>query len=947
MIGTTIAQYHILEKLGEGGMGVVYKARDTKLERDVALKFLPDRPGTSDQEKTRFVQEARAASSLNHPNVCTIHDIQEHAGPDGSKQMFIVMEFVDGQTLRDRMGSTGSMSLRQAVEIGIQAADGLSAAHDKGIVHRDIKPENIMIRKDGIAQIMDFGLAKLRASSSKITRLTREGSTVGTAGYMSPEQVQGLDSDHRSDIFSLGVLLYELFTGQLPFKGVHETALAYEIVNVDPAPMSVMKPDIDPSLDAIVLECMEKDPNERTQSAKQVAVDLRRYKRESSRQKASRITAARPVYTGAGSVSGVTSGAASGVASRASAASTGAMPVGGDSGEFSGEYTGAAAQPAAGRSRSIVPWIVAGLFFLTTAGALLFHFTNPPVPPPRRVTRATIMAPLNANFNVGNGGHIAISPDGRIVAFAASDTTGRNSLWVRPVGSMTPILLPGTNGATYPFWSPDNRTVAFFAGGKLKKIDAAGGPTLTICDAADGRGGTWNREGVIVFSPEANGLLSKVSAAGGLPVPLSKVDSGVVAINHRWPHFLPDGRHFVYTTQSTVGGIVDDSIRIASIDGGYDTVLMIGNSNVEYASGHLLFHRQSMLMAQPFDTVRLAFTGDAVPIAEELQYSNFRYRAIFSVSGEGVLIYQGGAEQTGRIAILDGAGNTVQVLDFKNPAGGRFSSDGKRIVLESRDDQARTADIWIRDIESGRDSRFTFDAAIDRTPVWSPGDDSIVFSSTRSKRYDLYVKHTNGTDAEQLLLQSDQDKFVSDWSRDGRTLAFYTTGSMTTKMDLWILPLTGDRKPIPFLRTEFREGLGSFSPDGRWIAYMSDETVRWEIYVRALDGSAGKWQISIDGGVAPRWAGDGKTIYFGSADRKAMAAAVRVVNSAVVVDSIRTLFDYDSRSIIGGYSDITPDGRRVLARIGESRLTTPPITMVVNWNEELKKQANAEAPDGR
>ncbi len=926
MIGQTIAHYTVLEKLGEGGMGVVYKARDTKLDRDVALKFLPDRTVASDQEKARFVQEAKAASALNHPNVCTIHDIQEHDG-----HLFIVMEHIDGQTLRERMATIG---FRQAIEIGMQVADGLSAAHEKGIVHRDIKPENIMIRKDGIAQIMDFGLAKLRASNSKITRLTREGSTVGTAGYMSAEQVQGLDSDHRSDIFSLGVLLYELFTGRLPFNGVHETALAYEIVNVDPAPMSAFKPELEASLDAIVLECMEKDPNERTQSAKQVSVDLRRAKRESSRQRTSRITAARPIGAGP-----------SGIGSRVSGFS---MPAGAQgSGEWPAEYPGAVAHPAAPRSKTLLPWIVAGLFLLTTAGSLYFHFTNQPAPTPRRVTRSTILAPLKVNFNVVNGGHIAISPDGRTVAFVASDTTGRNSLWVRPVASMTAILFPGTNGATHPFWSADSRTVAFFASGKLKKIDAAGGPTLTICDAPDGRGGTWNREGVIVFSPDANSLLSKVSAAGGVPVSLSKVDSAVAVVNHRWPHFLPDGRHFIYTTQSTVGGLVDDSIKIATMDGALDTVLMIGNSNVEYASGHLLFHRQGMLMAQPFDTARLVFSGDAVPIAEELQYSNFRYRAIFSVSREGVLIYQAGAEQNGKIAILDGSGNTSQVLDFKNPVGGRFSNDGKRIALESRDEQVRGGDIWIRDIASGRDSRFTFDAAIDRAPFWSPGDDSIVFSSARGIRYDLYVKHTNGTDAEQLLLASDQDKYVSDWSRDGRTLAFTTTGNIKTKMDLWLLPLYGDRKPVTFLKTEFREGNGSFSPDGRWIAYMSDETSRWEVYVRALDGSAGKWQISIDGGVGAKWSGDGKSIFFQSLDRKAMAATVRVVNSAFVVDSIRTRFDYDSRSVIGGLSDISLDGRMVLARIGESRLTTPPITMVVNWEEELRKAAAATADADR
>jgi dipeptidyl aminopeptidase/acylaminoacyl peptidase len=449
-----------------------------------------------------------------------------------------------------------------------------------------------------------------------------------------------------------------------------------------------------------------------------------------------------------------------------------------------------------------------------------------------------------------------------------------------------------------------------------------------------------------VFSPEANSHLSRVSAAGGQPVPLT-ADTAGAPVNHRWPHFLPDGRHFIYTTQSTVGGIVEDSVRIAALDGSRDTVLMIGNTNVEYASGHILFHRQAMLMAQPFDTARLALTGDAVPIAENLQYSSFRNRAIFSVSRDGVLIYQGGAESNGRFAILDGNGNIVETLDFKNPGGGHFSNDGKRLALGSRDDQSRVADLWIRDIASGRDSRFTFDPAVDRTPVWSPGDDSLVFSSIRSQRADLYIKHTNGTDAEKLLLTTDRDKAVSDWSRDGKMLVFASTGDPKTKADLWLLPLTGDRKPVSFLQTEFRETAGFFSPDTRWMAYMSDETGRWEIYVRAIDGSAGKWQISIDGGGGPVWSADGRQIFFQSLDRKLKAAAVRISNGTVVVDSIRTMFEFDAKSVVGNLLDVSRDGRRVLATVGSSRQTTPPITMVVNWDEELKKRSTVEAGDGR
>lgn len=912
MIGQTISHYKILDKLGEGGMGVVYKAEDTKLDRMVALKFLPTHLASSEQDKARFVQEAKAAAALNHPNVCSIIDIQEHDG-----QMFIVMEFVDGQTLREKRGT---ISFKQATDIGIQIADGLAAAHEKGIVHRDIKPENIMIRKDGIAQIMDFGLAKLRSASSKINRLTKEGSTVGTAGYMSPEQVQGQDVDHRSDIFSFGVVLYEMFTGQLPFRGVHETALAYEIVNVDAAPMAALKPDIDPALDGIVLDCLEKDAKERCQSVAEVARDLRRVKRESTRQRASRVTASRPAYV-----------------------QSATMPA----------MTPETASPQMQKKSSPLPWIVSGVLFLIASAAIGYMlFPKPVIPPaPLPVTRAYIFPPSKVNFNVQAGGHIAISPDGKKIAFVGSDTTGTNQLWVRPVESLTPLPLAGTNGANYPFWSPDGKSLAFFAGGKLKKIDATGGPVVTICDASDGRGGTWNQAGMIVLAPSSLDGLYKVSAAGGIPVVVTKLDTARKVRNHRWPHFLPDGKHFIYTTQATTTGTENDVVRIArllnessrrpdgqaAIDSTVDSVLMRGNSNVEYASGYLLFHRQAMLMAQPFDTATFRFTGDAVPIAEQLQYNDGRSRAMFSVSNNGVLIYQSGEEQQGKFAFFDRAGNRLSLLDPKWPRGGRLSHDGKKIAYTFLETQSRQSDVWLYEINGGRSSRFTFDLARDWAPFWSPHDDSVVFSSDRNGKFDLYIKSANGTGIEQLLVKSDDPKSVTDWSLDGKYLLYHSLGNPKTKSDVWLLPLTGNRTPVAFLQTEFAEGSAYFSPDGRWIVYDSDESGRREVYVRAMAGTAGKWGVSINGGNQPKWSRDGKTIFFQSSG-KAMAAAVRVVQSAIVVDSVQTLFDFESRGISGGIQDVSGDGQKFLALVTELRQTSPPMTLVVNWNEEMKKK---------
>jgi len=892
MIGQTISQYTIIEKLGQGGMGVVYKAEDTKLDRLVALKFLPAHLNASEQEKARFVQEARAASALSHPNVCTIHDIQEYDG-----QMFIVMEYVDGQTLREKIGSA---SLKQAIDISIQIADGLSAAHEKGIVHRDIKPENIMVRKDGIVQIMDFGLAKLRDRSSKITRLTKEGSTVGTAGYMSPEQVQGQDADHRSDIFSFGVLMYELFTGQLPFKGVHETALAYEIVNVDPAPMSSLRGDIDPNLETTVLDCLEKDPKERCQSVAEVARDLRRVKRESTRQKHSRITAARPAYV----QSGMT-----------------------------------AVSPEPKRRADRIAWIVSGVLFLIAAGAIAFHFLARPVSTPKEIVRATILPPANDIFDVTWGGHLAISPDGKIIAFAATDTLGINHLWVRPVSSMTALALVGTEEAKYPFWSYDGRKIGFFAKGRLKSIDATGGPVLTICDANDGRGGTWNQHGVIIFAPGPTEPLLKVSASGGSPVQLTRFDTTHHESSHRWPMFLPDGNHFLYSTLAAIGSSSGmDVVRVAALDSSMDRPLFTSTTNVGFASDRLLFINQGTLMAQPFDPAKLEFLGDAVPIAEEIIYSPSYARGAFSVAQNGILVIQSGENQAQRAAIFDLAGNRTHLINDLNPVLPRFSSDGKHVAFFTVDPKTRNGDIWVHELARGASSRITFSHALAIAPVWSPRGDSLAFQTNQNGVYDIYIKSANGTGEEQLLVQSNRNKSVSDWSMDGRYLSFNSSGDPKTKSDLWILPMFGDRKPIPFLQTEFNEGSGTFSPDSRWIAYNSDETGRSEIYARLLDGTGGKFQITTNGGRRPSWRADMRKIYFSSMDRKLQVAYVSPGPTTFGVDSIVTLWDYESRGIVGNtMSDVSGDGKQFIGVMTESKQTSAPITMIVNWDEELKK----------
>lgn len=911
MVGKTISHYQILEKIGEGGMGVVYKAEDTKLKRTVALKFLPKGLEAHEPERARFLQEAQAASALNHPNICTIHDIQEYEG-----QQFIVMEFVDGQTLREKRGT---VSFKQAIDIGIQIADGLAAAHEKGIVHRDIKPENIMIRKDGIAQIMDFGLAKLRASGSKIDRLTKEGSTVGTAGYMSPEQVQGQDTDHRSDIFSYGVLLYELLTGQLPFKGVYEAALAYEIVNVDPPPMSSMKPDIDPNLDSIVLECLEKDPRERTQSIAQVSVDLKRHRRESSRQRVSRVTASRPVLQ----------------QSEASRQQTG--------GQF-GSSEGSARPLRA----QLWKWGTI-LFFLTTMISILYFYVVRTTSS-RQTIRAFLPLPEKSSLiNQLGGGHIAVSPDGQKLAFVVVDSSGKSNLWVQSLNALSAQMLPGTENAQFPFWSPDGKMIGFFADGKLKKIDVAGGSPFTICDAADPRSGSWSQAGIIVFGRLSEGAMFQVSAAGGTPSPVTRLDSTRNERTHRWPWFLPDGKHFLFFNRTTTAGSGSgaDSICVGSIESREVKHLIHGTSDAAYAQGYLLFMRESALVAQPFDLKKLELKGEPVPIAEQIQYDDRFSKATFSVSQNGLLVYQStGARWKRELALFDTSGSAV--ISYGQPeiySSAVISRDGKRIAMDMVDLQSRNVDLWLYEIARGIQTRFTFDPAAEVLPLWSPDGDRIIFSSNRKLHYDLYVKATTGSAPEELLSDfGARDKFANDWSSDGRYVIVTATGDPKTKSDLWILPMTGDRKPIPFLQTEFNEGGGMFSPDTHWIAYVSDESRKNEIYVRPffepgsqhVSALSGKWQISINGGSRAFWRTDGKAIFYVSGN-KIMMAEVRANGSTFEVLKVTQHMNLQAKREISLF-DMSSDGKRILGWITPTQDKSVPLTLVVNWDEELKKK---------
>jgi eukaryotic-like serine/threonine-protein kinase len=909
MIEGTILHYKILEKLGEGGMGEVYKAQDTKLDRFVALKFLPSNLTAGKDEKARFVQEAKAASALNHPNVCTIHDIQEHNG-----QLFIVMEYIEGQTLRDRRKN---LSLKQIIDIGAQTAEGLAAAHEKGIVHRDIKPENIMIRKDGIVQIMDFGLAKLR-ETSEVSRLTKAGTTMGTLGYMSPEQVQGLDVDYRTDIFSLGVVLYELLSGEQPFKGVHETAMMYEIVNVDPPPLSSVKEDLDSELDRIVLECLEKDREDRCQSAKELAKNLRKFKKGSTGQRTSRIYNTRQM-------SQIKSGQ-----TEAAISSGSYMQSNFSSGNFIINFL---------NNRKLLLGTASLFFIIIVLLAVLYVTKSPNVEIPEM--KSSILQPTGVTFDNQLGNNIAISPDGKFIVFVAFDSLHTEKLWLRPVNSMTAKPLTNATDEAYPFWSPENKFIAYFQQGKLMKMSIDGGPPLTICDAPNGRGGTWNSTGTIVFAPDATSGIYKVSAGGGKAEQLIKSDTTNASLSLRWPSFLPDGKHFLYSTENNAtGSSASDGIYVASIDDPKPQLVLRGSSNAEYSEGYLFFVRQSILLAQPFDAGNFKLSGDSSPLTDNIQYYDVRISGSYSVSNNGILIFEQESKQNNNTVLMNDKGAILSSLfDKQVYRWASLSPNGKMITFDSYDQNERNFDIWVYDMQRSVTTKLTFDHNFDAFPTWSADGSKVVYSSQIGDHWELYAKNADGSGSPESLLSSANTNFIglANYSQDGKyiTLEADNYANKNSGADVIILPTFGDKKPIKFLTTNFNEVIASISSNDKWVTYTSDESGKYQVYVSPFN-SGSKWQVSINGGISSRWIDDGKKIYYGSLDNKIMGVDVDEKGNVITFGKPYVVLDVSKIGKDVQIYDINKTGTELIAGIPNGKTAEQTFTMVTNWKAELK-----------
>lgn len=882
--GAQLGPYEIDSQLGAGGMAEVWKARDPRLGRTVAIKV------SKTEFSQRFELEARTVAALNHPNICTLYDV----GPN-----YLVMEFVNGKSLQELIPRKG-FSLSEALTYAGQIADALASAHAAGIVHRDLKPGNIMLTAEGAIKVVDFGLARVfmpEFQKPDSNPLTAQGQIVGTVSYMSPEQAEGHTVDARSDVFSFGSVLYEMLTGVRAFRGTSATSTLANIIHKDPPPAREIAGPLPGDLETLLGRCLRKDPARRWQSMADVKVALLDLKEDSA--------ARQPME----------------------------------------RELGPARDGGRSTAWSLLPWILAAAGIIGAAALAFVHFGEQQQAP-RAVLRYTLPLPERTS----NVREFAISPDGHYLVMDAAGEGLPPRLWLRPLDSLDAQTLAGAENATYPFWSPDSRWIAFFSDDKLKKIPVNGGPVQTLCDAPTGRGGTWGRGGVIVFAANnGNNGLSRVSETGGSPAASTKLEAGT----HRWPWFLPDGRHFLYLAARGR----NNGIHLASLDSQEDKRLLSDESNPVYRAptarerfGFLLFVRERTLMAQPVDPNSLQPQGELFPVGEQVSRGSDYGSRLYSLSENGVLVYQSG--HTGELRQHTWFDRTGKELGY---AGGAvrgintfsISPDGKRVAMERQADSGTGTDLWLGDLEHGTESRFTFDPSLNSGPVWSPDGAKIAFESNRGDGESrLYQRLSNNTGPDELLFDSKVGVAAQDWSRDGKYLIFRPGRG---PIDLWALPMTGEKKPIRLVATPViteTETMGQFSPDGRWLAYATNASGLFQVMVQPFAPAfekplSGKWQISASGGTQPRWRGDGKELFYRAQDGKLMAVQVDATLETFQHGTPRALFQSPADAPTGAVSwsyAPSPDGQRFLIRTAAGGAAeSPSIIVVVNWLAGAKR----------
>ena len=873
--GSRLGPYEILAPLGSGGMGEVYRARDGKLGREVAVKVLPARLTADPEALSRFEREARAVAALSHPNILSIFDFGVHG-----ETVYAVMELLEGGTLRERL-SSGAVPPRKAVEYGVQIAHGLAAAHERGIVHRDLKPENLFVTGDGRVKILDFGLAKRaepaaaegQTNTPTVASGTEPGTVMGTVGYMSPEQVRGKPADARSDLFSFGAILYEMLSGERAFRGDSAVETMNAILTKD---IPELGPEIPSGLELTVRHCLEKNPEERFRSALDLAFALE-------------------------------------ALSLSSAGRIGPL----------------AASPEAGigpRLRRLRwPVFAAAAPLLLAIGAAVGRLGRAPAPAPAPI-RFGLSLVAGQRLAYGNQPVVAISRDGTRIAYRTSnEKTVR--LYLKSSERFEAVPLPGTEEAEGAFFSPDGRWIGFFAGGALKKVRSEGGEAATICAAPNARGGSWAEDDTIIFASSPNSGLSRVASGGGSPKALTVPDAAKGENSHRWPQVLPGGKAVLFSAGSRVlwskGWVA--AVELAT---GRRVNLVEGGVFPHYVSpGRLVFVRNGELMMAPFDPEALRVTGPAVALPERAVHEAYGGFSELALSLSGCLAFvPADAASAGRtLAWADRQGMARPLPAPPRPYTSlRLSPDGKKAALRV------AGDIWIYEIERDTLTRLTFDGTND-WPIWSPDGRTIAFTSLRSGSMNMYQKPADGSVAETALAASPQPRVASSFSPDGRTLAF-TELDPVRKEDLWLLPLDGAQKPIPFLQSPYAEAYAAFSPDGRWLAYESDESGRREVYVRPCPGPGGKWQISSEGGQWPRWRRDGHELFYWK-DNKTMAVSVET-KSGFSAGKAGLLFESAFAEI-----DVAPDGQRFLViKEGESRLA-PRVNVVIGVLDGLRPPA--------
>ncbi len=891
--GTKLGPYEIQSLLGAGGMGEVYRALDTRLDRTVAVKVLASHLSSSPELKQRMEREGRAISSLNHPNICQLYDIGSQKGTD-----YLVMEFLEGETLAERLRK-GAMPLAEAFKIGIAVADALAVAHRSGIVHRDLKPGNIMLTSGG-AKLMDFGLAKplgmqtaasgsgtappsftaaaTLSGPSPLSPLTTAGSIIGTIQYMAPEQIEGKEADVRSDIFAFGAVLYEMVAGKRPFAGKSQISLASSILEADPEAISALQPQTPPAFEHVVTTCLQKNPEERYQTAHDIKLELQW------------IATSRPAA--------------------------------------------AMASPAAAPSKSNerFGWIgaVAAAIVVGAAAAMFFYH------PAQSGTsiRAVIDPPEKTTLNLtgDSAGPPILSPDGAFIAFAATGADGKTALWVRSTNALEARALPGTAGAMFPFWSPDSHSLGFFSESKLKTIDLSGGSSQVVCEALLGRGAAWGPGDVILFSSGPTSPLMRVSASGGTPVPFTTIDAAQHT-SHRWPFFLPDGRHFVYLAlHHDPTKSANNTLYYASLDGKENRPLFRSQSNAVYADGFLLFARGDQLMAQAFDPSSGKLSGTPQNLLTGVMNDGATWHMDASASGDGLLIFASGASGDVQLVWMDRATKGISTIAEKltDVQSAVLSPEGGRVAMQIN---AGETDIWVLDLVRGVRTRLTFGPIANIAPIWSPDGMWIAYTSPREGQTKLYRKHADGSGVEELLLSDERQVVPCDWSRDGKFLLYSRPISAAGPIrQTWSLPLEGDRKPSLVVD---RGGNGKLSPDGHWLAYQSGESGVVQVYVVPLGGGQGKWQVSANGGTLPRWSKDGKELYYFDPTSTLFVVPVKSSGSALQFGAPQAIVN--NWTALGTvFYDVSADGKKILLdRVAQQ--VSQSITVVTNFTVALKK----------